>query len=471
MKRKCICEICTCGRHHCPHMPTKIFEKSGKPCVLTEYVEKYPQYDNIQPQQSLKPKQEYQANRGKMEGVTTFKSDYIPYGATNRPVRPHQEYQPNPGQIELGTTYNRDFNAHKVEPMVPARPMEKKHINMAKFDTNPTYKEDYRAWGIQKRDLAKQEHTYQSPTIKFGNSTTFQDDFFPKEILPRESYKPPGVAKHSNIPFDGTTNHRTSYVPYEIEARHQRPKQEYKPSSQPFDDLTTHRINFKGTLGEITKSCKPDHGKVGSNSRFEGSTEFRDSFQPWSVSPTHVHKSYEYSPPSTQMQLDTTSHTDYVPHQLSFVAPIRPVSHGRRSNLPFQGNSTMKDDFQPWESKRQEMIKRDHEIQKPTGKFDDLTTFKSHYLPHKIHLTQSFKPENATLRSSAPFESGTLYRSDYTPKKNEICPAIYSPPSGYVFESVDSRGHNLFRKTQIPEMKSFLNKNEDNLAKAIAVIS
>ncbi|XP_068128602.1 stabilizer of axonemal microtubules 2 isoform X2 [Hyperolius riggenbachi] len=458
-------------RHRCPHNPTKIFEKSGKPCVLTEYVEKYPQYDIVQPPESMKPKHEYQGNRGKMEGVTTFKSDYIPYDVTNRPVRPQQEYIPKPGQIELGTTYNQDFNPHKIEPVAPARPLEKRQMNTGKFDTNPTYKDDYRAWDFQKRELAKQDHTYQPPTVKFGNSTTFQDDFFPKEMMPRESFKPPGVAKRSNVPFDGTTSHRTSYIPYDVERRQPREKQEYKPSSQPFDDLTTHRINFKGALGEKTKSCKPDNGKVGSNAQFQGNTEFRDSFQPWSVAPNFVQKSHEYNPPTTHMETDTTTHLDYVQHQLSYNAPIRPVSHGRRSNVPFQGSSTMKEDFQPWDSKRQDMIKKNHEIPRPTGKFEDLTTFKSHYLPHEIHPTQSFKPANAALRSSAPFESGTLYRSDYTPKKNEICPANYASPPGYVFESIDSRGHKLFRKVLTPEINSFSNRNEDNLAKAIAVIS
>uniref|UniRef100_A0A803YG35 Uncharacterized protein n=1 Tax=Meleagris gallopavo TaxID=9103 RepID=A0A803YG35_MELGA len=42
-------------------------------CLTTEYVEKYPKYSNISPARSLKPKQEYQAHRGKMEGITTFK--------------------------------------------------------------------------------------------------------------------------------------------------------------------------------------------------------------------------------------------------------------------------------------------------------------------------------------------------------------------------------------------------------------
>ncbi|KAM4677286.1 stabilizer of axonemal microtubules 2 [Discoglossus pictus] len=470
MRRKCICDICTCGRHRCPHVPTQLYQKSGKPCVLTEYVEKYPQYDNAQPSQSMKPKEEYQGHHGKIEGVTTFKSDYIPYGVVNRPVRPHAEYQPNPAKIDLETTYNTTFNSYNVQPVAHARPMERRPTNLGKFDTNPTYKDDYRPWDIQKRELSKHDNAYQPPTGKFGNATTFQDDYFPKELMPRESFKPPTLTKRNDIPFDSTTSHRTSYVPYDIGPRFARQKDEYKPSSQPFDDITTHRLNFKGVLGEITKSCKPENGKVGSSARFDGRTEFRDSFLPWSVPPHYVHKSQDYVPPTTHMEIDTTNNLAYVPHKLNPVALIRPVSHGRRSNVPFQGNSTMKDDFRAWEAGRQEMIKKDHQIQRPSGKFDGLTTFKSHYQPHEIHLTQSYKPSNAALRSSAPFESGTLYRSDFTPKKSDICPAIYPSPPGYVFENLSSRGHKMFRQILSPEKNNFSNANE-NLANAIAVIS
>ncbi|XP_053321414.1 stabilizer of axonemal microtubules 2 [Spea bombifrons] len=471
MKRKCICEICTCGRHHCPHAPTMIFEKSEKPCVLTEYVEKYPQYDLVQPPQSMKPKQEYQGNRGKIEGLTTFKSDYLPYDVVNRPVRAHEEYKPKPGHIDLETTYHKDFNPYKIQPVAPVHPVDQRKMNAGKFDANPTYKDDFRPWDIQKRELAKKERVYQPPTEKFGNSTTFQDDFFPKDLMPRESFKPSGIAKLSDIPFDGTTNHRVSYVPYELEPRFARKKQEYKPNSQPFDDLTTHRINYKGAPGEITQSYKPEAGKVGSSARFEGSTEFKDSFQPWSLPLHHVHKAEEYVPPSTHMALDTTTHTDYVPHQLNFVAPIRPVSHGRRSNVPFQGNTTMKEDFRAWETGRQQIIKKDHQIPKPCGKFEGLTTFRSHYLPHEINPTQSYKPSNMPLRSSAPFEDGTMYRSDYTPKRNEICPANYPSPPGYIFENIDNRGHRMFRKILTPEMNAFSKKNGNSAARAIAVMS
>uniref|UniRef100_A0A6I8NKU4 Stabilizer of axonemal microtubules 2 n=1 Tax=Ornithorhynchus anatinus TaxID=9258 RepID=A0A6I8NKU4_ORNAN len=70
---RCLCEICTCGCHRCPRNPKKIYENSVQPCPTTEYLENYPQHGPVVPPPSLKPKQEIQANHGKMEGITTFK--------------------------------------------------------------------------------------------------------------------------------------------------------------------------------------------------------------------------------------------------------------------------------------------------------------------------------------------------------------------------------------------------------------
>ncbi|CAH2274104.1 stabilizer of axonemal microtubules 2 [Pelobates cultripes] len=469
MKRKCICEICTCGRHRCPHNPTMIFEKSGKPCVLTEYVEKYPQYDQVLPPKSMKPKEELQENRGRMEGVSTFKSDYLPYDVLNRPRRHQEVYKPKPGHMDHGTTYKRDFNTYEIQPVAPVRPVERRQ-NIGKFDGNPTYKDDFKAWDIQKRELAKQDNAYQPPKEKFGNLTTFQDDYFQKELIPRESYRPPNVSRRINIPFDGLTSHRISYIPYKLEPKLVRDREEYKPSSQPFDDLTTHRLNYKGALGELTKSFKPEHGKVGSSARFEGSSEFKDSFQPWLIPSRYIHKVDEYIPPNAHMESDTTTHRDYVQHQLSYVAPARPVSHGRRSSAPFQGNTTMKDDFKAWEAQRQGIIKREHQLPNASGKFDGLTTFRAHYQPHEISLTENYKPYMA-VRNYVPFEGETMYHSEYTAKKNEICPAVYPSPPGYVFETVDSRGHKMYRKTLTPEMNTFSKENGNKMAQAIAVMS
>ncbi|XP_057350739.1 stabilizer of axonemal microtubules 2 isoform X2 [Manis pentadactyla] len=454
MSRRCLCEICTCGRHHCPHGTTRIYKTSGVSCPTTEYLEKYPTYGNVLPPQSLKPKQELQACRARMEGVTTFKSDYRPYEIVKQPRHGPEEYKPKQGEIDLGTTYKRDFNSYKVQPVAIVRPLERQQVKKGKLDTVPTYKDDYRAWDIQKSELCKPEQSYHPPTVKFGNSTTFQDDYVPQEIKPRQSFKPSSNVKPSSAPFHGDTSHRLDYIPHQPEVKFARPKEVYKPTSQPFEDLTTHRYDFQGLVGETAKICRPADTRVTQNAQFEGSTEFRASFQPWEIPAPKVKEVQEYVPPTGAMPSHSTSHLDYIPHQAKRVTPIRPASHRRNNHFPFQGKSTMKEDFPAWESCRQGLIKNQQQIPNPSGKFDGLSTFRSHYVPHELIPAESCKPLNVPFKSSIPLGDGTMDPAEHAPEKQEICPASYPSPPGYIFENTDSRGHKFFRKIA-PRVEAF----------------
>lgn len=97
------------------------------------------------------------------------------------------------------------------------------------------FQDDYRAWDIQKSELCKPEQSYHPRTVKFGNSTTFQDDYVPQEIKPRQSFKPGSNVKPSAAPFHGDTSHRLDYIPHQLEVKFARPKEVYKPTSQPFE--------------------------------------------------------------------------------------------------------------------------------------------------------------------------------------------------------------------------------------------
>ncbi|XP_059533953.1 stabilizer of axonemal microtubules 2 [Myotis daubentonii] len=447
MRSWCLCQICTCGRHRCPHGSTGIYENSGAFCPTTEYLEKYPTYGNVPPAQSLKPKQEALAHGGKMEGITTFKSDYRPYEVGPPPRHLPEEYRPTQGDIDLDTTYRQDFNAYPAHPVARVRPLERRHVKKGKLDTVPTYKDDYRAWAPEKSHLYKPEHAYHPPTVRFGNPTTFQDDYVPRAAQPRQSFKPGAAAPLSTAPFHGDTSHRLDFVPYELEPKPARPKRPYKPSSQPFQGLTTHRCAFRGLLGSAAKACRPPRARGPPDLPFEGRTEFRDSFQPWEMPPAHIKPVPAYVPPAGAMQLLTTSRQDYqVPRQAPRAAPIRPASQ-RRKKFPFQGRSTTQEDFPEWEACRpREPVRPQQQMPGPSGTFDGVSTFQCHYVPHQLAPTASCKPAQAALRSSSPFDGVTWYSTEFAPKEREVCPASYPSPPGYIFDTTNSRGHKFFRK-------------------------
>ncbi|XP_071424666.1 stabilizer of axonemal microtubules 2 [Pithys albifrons albifrons] len=462
---RCLCELCSCGRHRCYHEHTRIYDNEVQPQRTTEYVDNYPGYGNICPPSSCKPKHELQGHRGKMDGTSIFKTDYLPYGIAKRHYRAPEEYRPKSGKIDLGTIYRKDYNPHKVGPVTLARPPERKHTTGAKLDTIPTYRDDYRLREAQKTESCKVEHPYQPPTEKFGNPSTFQDDYIPKELNPPQSCKP-SVAKLPSGPFDGTTIHRSAYVVHELEPRFVRPREEYKPCEQPFEDLTTHQRDFKGTPGQFAKSCKPEHRKVGSDAPFDGISEFQERYQPWLVSLPEFRKPREYVPPTDKMDLNSTNRLDYIIHKISPAAPIRPP-HGKRISGPFQGNTTTREDFKPWGICQRDLIKRESEIQKPEGKFADLTTFRSHYIPHQGTPAQSCKPVHVVGLNPVPFKDETLYRTEYTPKEKEVCPAHYPSKLGYVYVNTDSQGHQFFRQLSPEPSES----NCNPIPKEVAVVT
>ncbi|XP_060796634.1 stabilizer of axonemal microtubules 2 [Neoarius graeffei] len=450
----CVCEICNCGRHRCKTLSKAPYGKGSQGCIVSEYTEKYPGYKSFQPPKSLKPKQEEKRNYERMEGMTTFRSDFIPYKVSRRPGKHWAEYHPIPGKLDLTSTYRQEFVPHKVEPAFPRRPKEGIRGAKSKMDTVPTYKDEFRQWEITKRESSKPKVSYHPPTEKFGNTTTFQADFIPQGFVHCESFKPPNVTKLSDAPFDAVTSNQLDYIPHPVRVHVVKAHCEYKPSNEPMQDLTSYRDDYQGLPGHMPKSCKPEHVPLSYDAPFQSSTEFRDCFQQWDVSPQYLRKTAVYTRPTEQMDMNTTTGTTFIKHQVQPFVPAKTPSKPVCSSAPFQGSSTMKDDFKSWKIQRQEIICKAPEIHRPSGKMEDMTTFKAHYIQHKLQPNISCKPVAAPLRSEAPFDEDTTYRKEFTPKKINVCPASLESMPGFVFDKVDESGHRFFFKVNSQEQKS-----------------
>ncbi|XP_031425577.1 stabilizer of axonemal microtubules 2 isoform X2 [Clupea harengus] len=415
-------------------------------CVSTEYTEKYPSYGHQSPTQSMKPKKDFQDDKGKMDGTTTFKTDYIAYDVIRRPGRQKTEYKPKPGEIDCGTTYKQDFPYYEVKSVPPTRPKQRTHVASGKLDTVPTYKADYCQWELSKRELKKPDTAYHPPSAKFGNSTTFQEDFAPRGLVLRESFRPSNQTQLSDAPFTGITCNQQTYVPHTMEARYSRPPQVYKPSSEPMQVLTSHKQDFQGLPGRIAKSCRPENPKAASSCAFQSSTEFRDRFQQWPITKPPRQKTIEYVAPTAEMDLSTTSNTYYTKHNIQPYVTAKPFAPPVRCSVPFQSTSTMKEDFKPWAPCKPDIIKKPEELHKATGKMEGLTTFRAHFTGHVLQPSVSYRPPNVAMNRDVPMEDGTMYSIEFTPKQIDVCPASFDSLPGYEFEDSDERGHKFFRK-------------------------
>ncbi|XP_074090085.1 stabilizer of axonemal microtubules 2 [Macrotis lagotis] len=433
MRLLCLCQICTCGFHHCPRRPTRIYEELDLSCPKTEYSEKYSIYENVIPSQTIKPMQhEHQTSGGKM-------SECLPCDTLKEMVLAPDK--PKMMDTDMTTNYKEKFNFYPSQRAEAMRPLNRHLIKKEKMDTIPTYKDDFRPWNTEKSKLVKHRPAEKS---------TFQHDLSSQKLCSG----PLNLPAHSTIPFNPVTSHRSSYVPHQLPPKFIRPKEVYKPTSEPFDDLTTHRHAYKGLFGEPAEICRPIITKVAKNAPFRESTEFRENFHAWEIPSPKIQKLIEYVPSTHHVEQNSKIHQDHSLTRMTKVAPKKQV-FSRITKFPFQGKSTTKDDFKPWDKPcRLEMIKPSNQIPNPSGKFEGLTTFRSHYVPYELIPTLSFKPAPIVLHSPQPFDDTTVYSSQYTAKKQETCPASYASPPGYTFENINSHGHKFFRK-DIPLGKEF----------------
>ncbi|XP_051843001.1 stabilizer of axonemal microtubules 1 [Antechinus flavipes] len=442
--KKCICELCSCGRHRCPHMPTKIYEQSENKCILTEYADNYPIYQFYQPRESFKPKLEYHKGSLPMEALSTARRDYGPHRVFPVRVKPPDQFVPNEENMDLVTTYKQDFSAYPFCRVDPIKPRENKQQSKDKMDSLPTYKVDYLPWNQPKRELIKPEQSYRPSTSKFDYRTTHQDDFPIKGFVNTMSCKPYYQQKIYALPLEDLTNYKMNYVPHPLEKRIPMESAKYKPSDIPFDGLTTHKDSFRGLLGEPAKSLKP-HPKVSScESPFATTTEFRDKYQTWPIPQMFSRAPMAYNPPDEKMDFMTTVQAHYTYHKGGPAQSCRPVIQSKKPGR-FEGSTTNRDDFRQWPATKQEPIKPLAQLNLPREPMDCLTTTKTYFVPHPPIFTRSCKPYVPPARCPAPLIGETTYNISYTPKEPVKCLASYPEPPGYTFDEVDAFGHRIYR--------------------------
>ncbi|XP_012876214.1 PREDICTED: protein FAM154A [Dipodomys ordii] len=447
-KRKCICDLCSCGRHHCPHLATKIYDKTEQPYFLSEYTENYPTYNSYLPRDSFKPKGEYKKGPIPMEGMTTSRRDFGLHKVV--PVKLHQPdpFVPSEGNMDMLTTYKQDFNSYTVSRVDAIKPRDSKYPCTEKMESLPTYKADYLSWNQPKRELLRPPHSYRPASTKFDNRTTHQDDYPTKGFVSTKSCKPPPIPNLCNIPLEDLTNYKMNYVPHPMEKRFVYEPKRFKPCDIPFESLTTHKEYFRGLVGKPAKSLKPPGRTAGPDTPFANTTEFQDKYQAWPTPQVFSKSPANYVPPEEKMDFLTTVQAHYTYPKGAPAQPCRPAAPIKKS-CRFEGSTTTKDDYKQWTNVRAESIRPTHHLALPAEPLDCLTTTRAHYVPHPPTNTKSFKPASSGPQVNIPVEGQTTYSISFTPKEMGRCLASYPNPPGYVFEEVDAAGHKIYRPSSV----------------------
>ncbi|OPJ84814.1 stabilizer of axonemal microtubules 1 [Patagioenas fasciata monilis] len=434
--------------HHCPHLPVRPYDQTEKPCMLSEYMEKYPLYPTTRPRSSFKPEQVYKMAEIPMEGISTTKRTYTTHEVLPLKLKPPDKYVKSDENMDLTSTYKQDYNAYPISQVLPCIPCVRSHIPNVKMDTGTTYKGDYVQWNEPKTDMIRPDDRFRPSEEKFDNRTVVQDDYLYRGPVTTQSCKPLNPAQKNKTPFENRTNYRVNYVPHPLEKPYVHKYEKYKASEVPFDGLTTHKFSYKGLAGQpakLIKPCPPKNVPL----PFSSTTEFQEKYQVWPLLPVFTKKPDVYLPPVERMDLHTTTQLHYKNPNGKPAKMCRTVVQ-REKSKPFDSSSTMKEDYKPWQFKRVEPIIHAPELTFPAKPMDCLTTFQAHYVPHPLTVTKSYKPGWSGPKDHVLLDAKTTYTTSYTPKGVVKCLASYKSPPGYVFEETDADGHSLY----IPASKS-----------------
>ncbi|KAH9520109.1 Stabilizer of axonemal microtubules 1 [Bulinus truncatus] len=441
MGKRCICEICTCGRHHCPHRPWRPGGDYGE-CLVTSYNTAYKPHP-LQPRESCKPDQSALRSEEPLSDKTTFRTDYIKHPLDKPFIHQHEPYRKPDGDLDTLTSYHRDYTEKHAPPAQMIKHDGQRQLP-ARFEGEPTYKIDYRKWPLEKQQ-AKHPDSWVPPTQPFEGQSTFTRDFRKYNEPPRKSMKPNEAHQMSDAPFDGHTGYRDDYIRHAFQPREMKEKELYKASNVPFDGLTTFNRDYTKKNAPKTESCKPNSEAFQSDAPLDDLTTFKNDYRKWNGERPFVHNPEQYKKPEGEMDHNTTHRLQYKAHPLQKVALMKPGEGRVMIPGEFNGLTNYNSDYKPWGVQREQPKARDGWVPN-TVPFDGTPTYKAHYVPHSIAPSKSMKPDASALMSDAPFDDKTMYRTEYVRKNAEICPAavIDTRTSRYTYVETDGRGHRQY---------------------------
>nr|CAH8867336.1 unnamed protein product [Trichobilharzia regenti] len=452
----CICQICNCGRHKCPHQRSR--SDTSKPCGISEYTTKYIQHKLV-PVESCKPPHKGVQGEGQMSSNTTHRTDYVQHPLSIQgSCKRDSEYQPPQGTFDGMTTYTKEYTGKYGESAVPVKPINRKGTT-AKFDGEATYTTDYRPWKLEKRELAVcRESNMPKSNAPFSGMATYTSDYIAYDSRPPTSCKPAHKYLESQTPFSDSTNYRDSYrVPDLSErARPIKNMEQTQKSTVPMEHISTHMNDYYWKTVVPSASCKPEYTGMKNTEPFSKDTTHRSDYRQWEVAerstPVMNDSHSTYPEPLGKMSSDTTYNKDYIPFELQYQKAIRKADRlGRGTELPpFQGISDYTDSYRRWALEPHiKVTPREGTYTIPNVKFEGKSTTSDHYVPHlNYRPAESCKPLNQAVLNQTPFDDATLYRMEYTPKHLEPCPAalLTTGLSNYVFAEESDTGHIFYRR-------------------------
>lgn len=405
----------------------------------------------------------YQSDAPFQDG-TTHRTDYQARHVDRPYVREPEQYRRPEGDMDMHTTTHTDYTKKPIEKQVATRPVDRKTVP-GKFSDATNYNHDFRKWPLGERPVQTMKSGYNPPDMPFEGNSNYQTDYIPKSQAPRRSMKPVETARQTGDPFPDKTGYRDYYIKHPMPQKHLREKQEYAPNKAPLDGLSNYMKDYIPKGMDKTKSCKPDNNAYQSGAPFDDDTTHRVDYKKWQADRPYVHEHDRYTRPEGDMDMHTTTHTDYTKKPIERSVAAKPASVKRMPGK-FDGTTNYHEDFRQWphEARQQQTMKGGYSP--PDAPFEGCSNYQTEFVPRRQTPQRSFRPLDRGVASDAPFQSGTEYRQEFIKKKVLPCPAtiIDNPSSRFVFAEQDPTGHKWYEpvSTSVQELPASIRISSGN---------
>lgn len=320
----------------------------------------------------------YVPNSTSFDGSSTTKGDYIPHPHARRSLIIPPSTQHPSGTMEMRTTTMDDMQVWPLEKQPRGRP-DAQRKDPGPFDGSSSYKMDYPARAGERTMPCKPEYVAQK-LGPFEAGTTMRDSFLgttgarpapcrpmerPADLgtfdgltVAKQDYVPhaqtrtgpikPMDARRSSAPFEGRSDYTESYPRHPLPDRQRPPTAVHRPTPGSFDGVSTTQTDFGAkdyvrrdpilpavadrpsgpsdyntTYGATMKAWEPQAvsrvpqpPSLRPSGPFQGTTEVRDNFTPKAMSRTAPIIPSQGARPTGSMELGTSYHDHYIPHEL-----------------------------------------------------------------------------------------------------------------------------------------------------------
>ena len=199
------------------------------------------------------------------------------------------------------------------------------------------------------------------------------------------------------------------------------------------------------------ESCRPEQMTMRSSQPLDSDTTHNMTYKPWDIQKRHGWKPRSgWVAPSDPFDHKTTFQHDYAGKPVAPAKSARP-DYNKIAPGNFDGLTTHKDAFKPWEINARQSCRPMEGYKGPSGKFNGQTTFQTDFKGLNASRPDLCIPKEGGVSFDGPQEHSTMYRDTYLGERPPSCPAKYlemrqniRSSNGYLY-TLDRNGHQFFK--------------------------